>query len=405
MMRFSILMLLSVLAVSVSFAQPTTGLIAYYSFDNCDATDDTGNGSTGNVSGNPTCECGVAGNALRLDGIDDYITFTGVINNVFTTGDFTLSFYFKGLSAGGLAQDLFSKRLNCNNNTMLNLEYIHSLSFIGAELIEAGQDNAFISGNSDNACWHHVALTRDNQLLSLYINGELKQQVTSNSVIDLNDNTELTFGNSPCIGSTIARFRGLIDEVRVYNLAYPQEDIDDMYFSPDMIGTRDTIVFEGNSIETFTTSTCATSFSWTPADDVAEPDSGATTITPDTSGTYTLTFTDSDGCVTSDTLHIDVIDPSELDCNQLFLPKAFTPNGDLLNDEFLISNPQVIAQLTSFDIYDRWGNRVFTTNDPFAAWDGTYNGTAVNPGVFIYKIVYRCENSEQTETGTVTIIR
>jgi gliding motility-associated-like protein len=106
-----------------------------------------------------------------------------------------------------------------------------------------------------------------------------------------------------------------------------------------------------------------------------------------------------------DTLTINVINPEDLPCDEVFLPKAFTPNGDLLNDLFGISNPYILQQLEIFEIFDRWGTRVFATDNPFDTWDGTYKSQPLNPGLFIWRVEYSCENQAQSATGTVTIIR
>lgn len=386
------------------FAQPTTGLIAYYSFDNCDAADDTGNGSNGVIFGNPSCECGVQGQALQFDGIDDYVSFQGRINDLFALGNFTISFYYKSFDTG-IAHDILSKREACDNNAMFNIEYINNLNFISTDLIENVSNNAFISANTPATCWQHYVLTRDDRTLSLYINGELKSQITSNNTINLTNSANLTIGNSPCINTTIARFRGMIDELRIYNLALLPEGIDLLYSRPDHIGNRDTIIFLGNSLETFTTQTCVTNFEWSPTDFVENPTEPNTTITPDFSMTYTLSFTDDNFCTTVDTLNVKVIDPDTLDCREVFLPKAFTPNGDELNDVYGISNPQVVPNLIAFEIYDRWGSRVFATDSAFDTWDGSFLGQPLNAGVFVYRLEFSCNSEVISQTGTITMIR
>lgn len=83
-MRYSILLLLAMFSSSFCIAQGVviSGKVAYYSFDNvCSANtslnDESNNGANGNIYGNPACGCGVKGNAIRLDGINDYIELGG----------------------------------------------------------------------------------------------------------------------------------------------------------------------------------------------------------------------------------------------------------------------------------------------------------------------------------------
>lgn len=404
-MKFLKITFLLLLGASFANAQPTTGQIAYYSFDNCDATDDAGNGSNGNLFGTPGCDCGVSGQALQFDGIDDYVTFSGVVNSVFQTQDFTLTFYFKTEETSAITQDILSKRESCNSNTMFNIEYIHNLNFLTLDAVESANGSTFLSANTASTCWHHCVVVRDGKEISLYLDGDLKAQSITANLLNLNNAAPLSIGNSPCINQTVSRFKGLIDEMYVYNVALRPDQLVDFDLTPDMIGNRDTILFTGNSLNTFVNNSCASDFLWSPIDGVADPTSPTTTITPEDTATYILRITDDNFCVTYDTLNINVIDPADLPCDEVFLPKSFTPNGDLLNDVYGISNPHIVQQLRIFEIFDRWGTRVFVTNDPFEAWDGSYKGTPVNPGVFIWKVEYSCENKDQISTGTVTILR
>jgi gliding motility-associated-like protein len=87
------------------------------------------------------------------------------------------------------------------------------------------------------------------------------------------------------------------------------------------------------------------------------------------------------------------------------MAKAFTPNDDQLNDEYGLSNPFAITDMISLEIFDRWGARVFATSDPFLKWDATFEGEPVNPGVFLWRVTYRCSGEEITDTGSVTVMR
>ena len=107
----------------------------------------------------------------------------------------------------------------------------------------------------------------------------------------------------------------------------------------------------------------------------------------------------------TDTIQITVIDPEELPCAAQ-LPRAFTPNGDGRNDTYGISNSVVLeGRLIEFEIFDRWGGRIFSTTDPFAKWDGTFNGKELNPGVLLYRVRFMCGDEELTDMGSLTLLR
>jgi gliding motility-associated-like protein len=89
------------------------------------------------------------------------------------------------------------------------------------------------------------------------------------------------------------------------------------------------------------------------------------------------------------------------------IPNAFTPNNDGLNDSFRILGlpPENITQF-NLQIFDRWGQVVFETNNIEAAWDGTYKGKPCPAEVYTWVIYY--ETSKKTKLsnkGQVMLIR
>jgi gliding motility-associated-like protein len=73
----------------------------------------------------------------------------------------------------------------------------------------------------------------------------------------------------------------------------------------------------------------------------------------------------------------------------VYIPNAFSPNGDGNNDIFYIHTGQEVASINIFKIYNRWGEVVYELNNFFAnapdqGWDGRFRGDFLNPGVFIY---------------------
>ncbi|NUO03557.1 MAG: gliding motility-associated C-terminal domain-containing protein, partial [Saprospiraceae bacterium] len=135
---------------------------------------------------------------------------------------------------------------------------------------------------------------------------------------------------------------------------------------------------------------------------------GEPVINPAAAGEFTYVVQMNDNiasCIATDTFRLRVVDPSDLDCRAVFLPKAFTPNGDGLNETYGISNPFAIPQLVAFEIFDRWGGRVFFTEDPFEQWDGSLGGQPVNPGVFLYRVRWMCNNIERLDAGSLTVLR
>lgn len=394
----------------ILLAQINVGLVAHYPFDTS-FVDITGtSANTGDPQGNPSFVCGISGNALLLDGVDDQVEFIGPVNNEFDTEDFSVSFYFKSTGLDGI-QYLLSKRSpDCAVKNIFYIRYVPATNTVNCFLSEDDDNSiSLVQKLDENACWHHLALVRQGIKVKLYLNGVFDQELGSSFRLDVLNAGNLIVGGSNCKSQNETNFDGIIDDLRFYNRALDNEEIADLYFAPDQIASRDTLIFLGNSVDLNLSPTCATGFNWSTEQDesfnsiLAEP-----TITPSQAGEFFFKVEMSDdltNCVATDEIRVNVIDPNDLDCSIAFVPKAFTPNGDGLNDNYGISNPFAIQELISFEIFDRWGGLIFTTDDPFQKWDGTFEGQEVNPGVLLYKINYICQGEEKLLAGSLTILR
>ncbi len=403
-MRITILVFL-LINVLQAFGQPTNGLVSYISFNANSLVEESGNGQDGLFSNmQPSFTCGVEGNALVFNGTSDQMTIFG-LNNLLTTRNFTLSFYIKP-EASLSSQLVLSKRLLCNNQNALGLEYFpasNSIDYLVSE--NSSKTLSFREVLDNESCWYHLVLIRNGASNKLYINGELIADRNSVTPIDLSNDSELIFGGGPCLSPSVIPFKGALDEIRIYDRAIDIEELSEIYLAPDNIATsKDTLIFLGTSLNVDINNTCATSFSWSPTTGVSNPSSPTPTITPTETTIYRLEFNHGN-CVAADSMLVKVVNPEELDCDNVFLPKAFTPNLDGRNDEFGLSNPFALEELISFEIFDRWGGRVFYTEDKFERWDGRFRGQELNPGVLLYRVNYRCQGTEQTKVGSVTLMR
>jgi len=94
---------------------------------------------------------------------------------------------------------------------------------------------------------------------------------------------------------------------------------------------------------------------------------------------YYVTGTDANGCVSIDTVFVKIDGNAEL-----FVANVFSPNGDGLNDELFVRGGPFVE--LSYMIYNRWGEKIFDTDDQMKGWDGTHRGKPVDPGVFFFNI-------------------
>jgi len=116
--------------------------------------------------------------------------------------------------------------------------------------------------------------------------------------------------------------------------------------------------------------------------------------------TYLIDITDGHACITTDTLLMQVLkNPG------YYLPSAFTPNGDGLND---IIKPYLVGmkELKSFSIFNRWGNLIFFSKKEGEGWDGKFKGIDQPTGAYVWILeFYNIDNVLVKEKGTITLIR
>jgi gliding motility-associated-like protein len=143
-------------------------------------------------------------------------------------------------------------------------------------------------------------------------------------------------------------------------------------------------------------------YTWSPAVTLDNPNIQNPIATPTTTTQYSVKGVDASGCSNIDTITVYV---TGLNKGGYLMPNAFTPNNDGKNDCFGVKYWGVILEL-DFSIYNRWGQRIFHTNQPGQCWDGTLNGQPQNPDVYIYMIKAKtfCDQSIFRK-GTFTLIR
>ena len=162
---------------------------------------------------------------------------------------------------------------------------------------------------------------------------------------------------------------------------------------PDQIIIGESIELNGSGVDPGT-------FSWSPTSSLQNANTLNPIATPEESTTYTLTGSIGACAGLESQVRINVVK------NPINPPKAFTPNGDGINDLWEISNmnrfPNAIVE-----VFNRWGQRVFISIGYNFPWDGTRDGTPLTEGTYYWVIQLNNSNVEVSniETGYVAIIR
>ncbi len=123
-------------------------------------------------------------------------------------------------------------------------------------------------------------------------------------------------------------------------------------------------------------------------------------------GMYSVEMESPVGCLGSDSVYVKLTS-EEIPETHLFIPNAFTPDGDGVNDTFqALYNGNDLSHFT-MEVYDRWGGRIFRSENILVGWDGKKNGKECPGGVYVYKIVFSVDivPGNQERVGTVALVR
>lgn len=141
---------------------------------------------------------------------------------------------------------------------------------------------------------------------------------------------------------------------------------------------------------------------WSPPIGLSSPTGQTVQASPDQDAVYEVTIY-GDGCEVKTPVNVVV---QEFICGDIyiFVPNAFTPNGDGENDVLYVRG----QHLTEIDlkIFDRWGELVFESTDQSIGWDGTFKGEPVDPDVYVYHLVAICfDGQESLIKGNISLLK
>lgn len=161
----------------------------------------------------------------------------------------------------------------------------------------------------------------------------------------------------------------------------------------------DAVILQGQSFQ-LQASASAGTYLWTPAAGLSASNILNPVANPPQSTTYTLSVVTAQGCTASDDITLTVvpycIKPME----------AFTPNGDGVNERWLVTNGSGCLDRAKAQVFNRYGAKVFESNNYQNDWDGTYKGKPLPDGTYYFVITFRLiTGKEENLKGSVTILR
>jgi hypothetical protein len=219
---------------------PRPANVAYWKFDESEgavAYDSSGNNHNGTLENGAHFVSGIMNNAVEFDGVDDRVS-AGAFDVTGGDGHITIAAWIKADDFDVMDGRIISKAmgkteksaywiLNTTFNGRSRMRLCFSLKSDGTtETLTAS------SGDLMPAAWIHVAATWDGSTMRLYKDGVPVGSKAKNGILDTNGDVEVAIGNQPT-GAGNKPFDGLIDDLRIYNVALSQSEIQELMYSSE----------------------------------------------------------------------------------------------------------------------------------------------------------------------------
>ena len=202
----------------------------------------------------------------------------------------------------------------------------------------------------------------------------------------------------PYSDTTTATIMGVTDfyvSVDFDGCTYDLEVLVDTLPNP-VINLEDTILLEWGDEITLSPNSNGVNYWWSPPEGLSCYTCPNPTVKGNESSTYYLTVQNADGCFSYDTVMV-------IYNGVLYVPNAFTPNGDGVNDIFYASGKEIVE--FNMQIFDRWGELLFESDDMDEGWNGYYRNELVKTETYVWKIKYKdIQGTPGKLYGTVTLI-
>lgn len=167
---------------------------------------------------------------------------------------------------------------------------------------------------------------------------------------------------------------------------------------PTITGQTSYGIMKGNSVQLITqTNEPVRLYHWEPPASLSQTDVASPMAAPTVTTSYQLTAVNQIGCPSTFTTVVEVTEP-------LYIPSAFSPNADGVNDSWVIPNIGSFPKCEVF-VFNRWGELVFYSQGYAQPWDGTHQQTFVQTGVYTYQIRTGTIASPFTYRGQLSVVR
>lgn len=321
------------------------------------------NSSNYNVTVNPLPNINITGNDSICAGLSTSLTANGATNYFWSTGS-TNSAINVNPTTNTIYTVVGTDANGCSDSTQIQVFILP-------------QPTAIINGDSIICDGQSVNLNASGGSSYLWSTSD----TSSNIIVNPNDTTNY---------SVIVSDAGGCSDTTTYQVI--------VIPLPSVTAYNDTSIILGQSATINATGGHGV-YKWSPATGLSCTTCPNPIATPDETTTYCARTTEN-GCENEScvTIYVDVL------CGDLFVPNAFSPNGDGSNDCLKVYSNCLESVL--FRVYSRWGELIYESEEVDGCWDGTKGGTDLNTGVYTYTVQAKLINGEEVELkGNTTLFK
>ncbi len=365
--------------------------------------------------------------SILLNGLDEFANVSATTAFDFGANtNFTIEFFMKSPAAAALQQGLVTKGDVANGAGF----HIGTLAGVVNFTLSDGTNNITINGftNVSDGAWHHVAVVVDRaNTATILVDGIYDNDGAIGTIGNINSTELMRIGAGISLGTPSNFYNGNIDEVRVWDSDLTTAQIvsrSTSHINPlsvtGLIGYWDmnelAVPFLVDCSPTGATATLvsaaslsidAPTLTWNFNPKWNTGQSGTTIFANPLDTTKYKVEIGYCKYLSADSATIRVIECEEIDetglISSVWVPSAFTPNGDFKNDLFEVK----ASNITYYEImiFNRAGNIFYHSQNILNSWDGTFEGERVKDDVYTYVITYRDRYDEQFKKyGTVTVL-
>lgn len=303
------------------------------------------------------------------------------------------------VSAAGTYSDTLTTGAGCDSIIVTTLSVVNVLTSTQNPVVCSGNSFVLPGGNTVTVAGTYVdTLTSAggcDSVITTNLTVNSSASSVQNPVICSGNSFVLPGGNTVTVSGTyVDTLTGAngCDSIVTSNLTVNQAP--NASVSPNVTitsGATTTLVASGGG-----------TYVWSPATGLDSIYSSTVVANPATTTFYCVTVTSSAGCTDTACVLVSV----EIVCGEMYLPNAFSPNGDGENDEYhAYIHPDCVVEF-KLTIYNRWGEKVFETENPVQSWNGEYRGIMSNAAVYVYYCKVLFTNGQKVfKKGNVSLMR